>query len=156
MVVDPALQPLFLGGVLQPLVEVPDADPDRRDHAESERGATGDLRDLVERAPEDVADQAEGRAPEPGAHDAVGQEAAVGHPRGAGDERRERADEPEEAADHDRLAAMPIEVVLDLVEALLGDADLRPVPEHELPADLVADEEARAVAGNRTDPHDSD
>ena len=67
------------------------------------------------------------RGPEAGADDAVRDEAPVGQPRGAGDERRQRADEADEAADQDRLAAVPVEVALHLLEPLLRDLDARAV-----------------------------
>src|SRR5205823_1596040 len=71
-------------------------------------------------------------------------------------ERRERAHEADEAADHDRLAAVPVEVVLDMLEALLGDPQTLPVAEHELAPNSPPDQEAQAVAGHRADPDDPD
>ena len=59
---------------------------------------------------EGVAEQAERRRPQPGAEHAVRDEGAVAHPRAAGDERRQRPDEPDEATDQDRLAAVAAEV----------------------------------------------
>ena len=51
---------------------------------------------------------------------------------------------------------MAVEVVLDLAEALLGDAQLRPVLEQELAPDAVADAGSsrcrRAIAQNQTMP----
>ena len=83
--------------------------------------------DLVERAPEDVAEDAEERGPRAAADDAVRDEAPVGEPGRAGDERRERAHEPDEAADQDRLAAVPVEVALHLLEPLVRDLHARAV-----------------------------
>ena len=90
-----------------------------------------------------------GAGPEPGAEDAVGDERAVAHPRAAGDERREGADEADEAADEDRLAAVAVEVVLDLLEALVADPEPGAVAEQELAAEAAADEEAGRVARRR-------
>ena len=56
----------------------------------------------------EVAEQREGRRPQPGAEHAVGQERPVRHPRAAGDERRQRADQADEAPDQDRLAAVAV------------------------------------------------
>ena len=73
----------------------------------------------------EVAEQRERRRPEPGAEDAVRDEGAVAHPRAAGDERGQRSHQTDEAPDQDRLAAVAREVVLDLLEALVGDPHLR-------------------------------
>ena len=51
-----------------------------------------------------VAEQRERRRPQPGAEDAVGDEGPVAHPRAAGDERRQRPHQADEAPDQDRLA----------------------------------------------------
>ena len=67
-----------------------------------------------------------------------GRKCAVAHPRAAGDERGERADEADEAPDQDRLPAVAREVGLDLGEALGRDPHLGPVAEDE-----VAPEPAR-------------
>ena len=104
-----------------------DADDHRHRHAEAEDRLSDEVRDLVERAPEQVAEHAEERGPEAGADDAVRDEAPVGEPRRAGDERRERPHQPDEAADQDRLAAVAVEVALDLLEPLLGDLEARAV-----------------------------
>ena len=50
-----------------------------------------------------------------------GAKCAVAHARAAGDERRQRPDQPDEAPDQDRLAAVAGEVALDLLEALGRD-----------------------------------
>ena len=95
--------------------------------------------DLVERAPEDVAEDAEERGPRAAPDDAVRDEAPVREPGRPGDERRQRADEPDEAADQDRLAAVPVEVPLHLLEPLVRDLHAR----------AVLLEEARGRAGGR-------
>ena len=95
---------------------------DERDHEpEREQAARHPRGELVERAPEHVAEHAERRRPQPGAEHVVGQELAQRHMRRAGDERRDRAHEPDEAADQDRHPAAPLEERLDLLQPLLGD-----------------------------------
>ena len=84
----------------------------------------------------------------------VGNEAPERHARGAGDERRERADEPDEAADEDRRAAVAVEEALDLLQPGLGDLDPRAVADEELAAQPAAEHVARHVAGHRRGPHD--
>ena len=91
--------------------------------AEQEGALAGVLGGALDAAREEVAEEDVGAGPEPGAEDAVGDEGAVAHPRAAGDEGREGADEADEAADEDRLAAVAGEVVLDLFEALVADAE---------------------------------
>src|SRR6201999_4227031 len=94
--------------------------------------------------------------PEAGAKDAEGDEGAVAHPRAAGDERGEGADQADEAADEDGLAAVAREVVLDFFEALVADPDPRPVAEHELAPEPAAEEEAGRVAEPGREPGDRD
>ena len=69
---------------------------------ESDGGALGALGD-------DVADRQEARGPGAGARDVVHQEAAVRDVRGAGQERRDRPRDADEAAEDDRLAAVRVE-----------------------------------------------
>src|SRR5205814_1113831 len=110
--------------------------------------------DAVERLVEEVAEEDVRRAPQTGAEDAVGEEGAVRHPRRSGDERSDRANESDEAADEDRLAAVPLEEAVDLLQPLVADLHLRAMPFEELTAEPAADEEARAVAGDAARPHD--
>ena len=132
------------------------ADDHRDRHAESEHRLPDQVRHLVERAPEDVAERAEERRPEAAADDAVRDEAPVGKPGRAGDERRQRPDQPDEAADQDRLAAVALEVGLDLLEPLLGDLEARPVPLEEAAAEAPADVEAGGVAEHCAGPDEAD
>ena len=88
-------------------------------------------------------------AQRPGAEDAVGREVPVGHLAAAGDERRQRADQADEAADQDRLAAVAGEVALDLLEALVSDPEALAVPDEEVAAEPRAEQEADRVARRR-------
>ena len=94
---------------------------DHHDRAEREQPARDVLGQPVEGLPEDVAEHAERGRPRARADDVVGQELPQRHLRRAGDERRERAHEPDEAADQDRQPAALLEEALDLVQAVLGD-----------------------------------
>ena len=71
---------------------------------------------VLEALREEVAEQDQARRPEPGPEDAEGREVPVGQPAAAGDERRQRADQADEAADQDRPAPVPREVALDLLK----------------------------------------
>ena len=137
---------------------VGDDDPDdhRDGHPEAEDRLARHVRHPVERAPEDVAQRAEDRRPEAGPDDAVGDEAPVGEARRPGDEGRQGPDEADEAADQDRLAAVPVEVSIHLVEPLVRDLDARAVLLEEVAPEPAADEEARGVAEDRADPDDRD
>src|SRR5680860_1406323 len=137
-------------------VEQDRADGDDDQRAEQEGAAAGVLGGGVDAAREEVADQDVGAGPEPGAEDAVGDEGAVAHLRAAGDERRQGADDADPAADEDRLAAVPGEVVLDPLEALAADPEAGPVAEHEAAAEAAADEEAGRVAHPGGEPGDRD
>ncbi len=161
----PARRPhsLELADQLHPVLRHPqvadgedDADRDGDQCAEQEGAAAGVLRRLVDAAREEVADQDVGARPDSRAEDAVRHEAAVSHARTAGDERRQRPHQADEAADQDRLAAMAAEVVLDLLEALVGDPHARAVLEDEAAAEPPADEEAHAVPGPGGEPGDRD
>ena len=132
------------------------ADDHRHRHPEPEDRLADDVRHLVERAPEDVAERAEERRPQPAADDAVRDEAPVGQPRGAGDERRERPHQSDEAADQDRLAAVALEVGLDLLEPLLRDLEARPVALEEAAPEPAADVEAGGVAEDGAGPDQPD
>ena len=100
-----------------PQVDQGDDPGDQRDQrAEREQAARDVGRELVDRAPEHEAEHAERDRPQPGGEHVVGQEAAPRHPAGAGDERHQRADEAEEAADDDHH------------RAVLGRAASRPGP----------------------------
>jgi hypothetical protein len=63
------------------------------------------------------------------------------HLRRAGHERRERAHEPDEAADEDRLASVAGEVPLDLLDSLSGELDPRAVLDEEVAAEPAAEQE---------------
>ena len=137
-------------------IEEDDRDDDRDREPEREQPARHPRRELVERAPEHVAEHAERRRPQPGAEHVVGQELAQRHVRRAGDERRDRAHEPDEAADQDRHPAALVEERLDLLEPLLGDLHARAVLDHELAAEPAAERVGRHVAEHRAGPHDRD
>ena len=130
---------------------------DDDDQGRQQEGAFGRvLAGGLDAAREEVADEDVGAGPEPGAEDAVGDEGAVAHPGAAGDERGEGADQADEAADEDRLAAVAGEVVLDLFEALVADPEPGAVLDHELAAEAAADEEAGRVAEPGREPGDGD
>ena len=137
-----------------------DRDHDRDDHAdgdpEQERALAGGSGRRVEALRGEVADQHEGRRPEPGAQHAEREVVAVPHPRAARHERRQGPDQPDEAPDHDRLAPVAGEVVLDPGEALVRDPHLRAVAQEELPPQPAAEQEAHRVARQRADPDDPD
>ena len=97
------------------------------------------LLDRAQRLPEEVAQEAEQRRPEARTDDVVGQEAPQLHPRRAGQERRQRAHEADEAPDQDRRAAVAVEEAVDLVQALLGDLQLRPVALEEAAPEPAAE-----------------
>ena len=136
--------------------EEDDPDDQRDDEAEREQAARDPRRELVERAPEDEAEDAERRRPQAGAEDVVGQELAQRHVRRAGDERRDRAHEADEAADQDRHPAAALEEALDLLEALLGDLHAGAVADHEVAAEPAAEHVGREVAGDGAGPDDRD
>src|ERR671918_156218 len=123
---------------------VGDHDPD--DHAdrdpEAEDGLTGEVGDLVERAPEDVPEHAERGRPQARSNDAERDEAPERHPGRAGDERRERAHEADEPADQDGLAAVAVEVALDRGKSLGSDLDPGAVALEEAAPEPAAEEEA--------------
>ena len=126
------------------------------DHREREQRVLGVGQDGVDVLRGEVAEQREQRRPHPRAEDAVRRELPVGHPRAAGDERGQRPDEADEAADQDRLAAVSGEVVLDLLEPLRRDPQPRPVPHHPVAAEPLAEQEAAGVAEEGAEPDDSD
>src|SRR3954452_18424561 len=128
------------------------AEDQRDEDAEHERGPAGDPCDLLERAIEEVADQDVHGRPQARAEDAVRDEVAIAHPRRAGDERRHRPDETDEAADQDRLAAVALEVALDHFEALVRDLEPRAMALEEGPPEAAPDEEARGVARDAAQP----
>jgi hypothetical protein len=132
------------------------ADDHRHREPEAEDRLSHEVRDLVERAPKQVADRAEERGPEAGADDAVRDEAPVREARRAGDERCQRPDEADEAPDQDRLAPVAIEVRLHLLQARLGDLETRAMSLEEPPSEPLADEEAGGVAKHRGQPDDPD
>ncbi len=132
------------------------ADDHRHRQAEAEDRLSHEMRDPVERAPEHVAERAEERGPEAGADDAVRDEAPVREPRRAGDERRERPDQADEAPDQDRLASVALEVGLHLLEPRLGDLEARAVFLEETASKPLADEEAGGVAEYGGQPDDPD
>ena len=127
----------------------PDDEPD--DHERAERGgAAADVGlDRVERAPEEVAEQAEQRRPQAGAEHVVGEELAQLHAGRAGQERRDRPHEPDEAPDQDRDAAVAVEEVLDVAQPLLGDLEPRAVALEEAAAEPAAEHVGGQVAGDR-------
>ena len=91
-----------------------------------------------------------------GAEHVVGQELAQRHARRAGDERRDRAHEADEAADQDRHPAAPLEERLDLLQALLGDLHPRAVADHEVAPEPAAERVGGEVARDRAGPDDRD
>ena len=130
---------------------------DHHDHRREREQAARDVgRQLVERVPEDVAERGEGRRPGAGAEHVVGQEPAQRHPARAGDERRQRADEADEAADQDRRAAALLEEALDLREPVLGDLQPLAVAQQPRPPEPAPQRVGRQVTGDRARPHDAD
>ena len=140
----PRDQPAAVVGLAQEAHRHHGADDHGDGDPEDQRRAARDLGRLVEALGEEVAEQRERCRPQPGAEDAVGDERPVAHPRAAGDERRQRANEADEATDQDRLAAVALEVGLDLSEALAGDPHPGAVAKHEVPSQPGADQEADA------------
>src|SRR3954468_13475742 len=138
----------------------PDQRDDRRDHhherPEREQAAADVGGELVDRAPEHVAEHAERGRPRAGREHVVGQEAPERHLRRAGDERRDRPHEAEEAADEDRRAAALLEEALDLVEPLVGDLQPRAVLDQPLAAEVGAELVGGHVAEHGARPHDRD
>jgi hypothetical protein len=156
LAIDPGRERAPLDRIAQALERLVAADHETQQHRERERAAPGDARDLLEAAPEDVAEQAEGDAPRPGAEHVVGEEAPVADPRGAGRERHQRAHEADPAAQEDRLAAVAIEEPLDLGEALLRETHLGPMPDDEVAPQSPAEQEPDPVADQHRGPHDPD
>ena len=154
--VEPLADAPALRRVAQAPVRPDDPDARRDNDAEPEHGLAREVGDLVERLPEDEAEDAEQRGPQPRADDAVGEELAKRQPRRPGDEGSDRADEADEPADEDRLAAVALEVALHLREPLLGDLDPGPVALEEAAPELAAEHEARRVAEHGARPDDPD
>ena len=86
---------------------------DRRDHREREGAVRQRAGGLAEGLAERVADERERARPDRRAEQAPGQEAAQAQAGGAGQERRDRADDPDEAPDEDRLRAVALVEALD-------------------------------------------
>src|SRR5215207_3579213 len=126
----------------------PDDDPEH-DQPRADRLGHG-----VETLGREVAGEDEGDSPEPGAEDAERGEGRVAHPAGSRDEWRERPYQADEAADQDRLAAVPGEVVLHLPQPLLRDPDPGAVLDQESPSELRAQHEADRVAAEGGEPGD--
>src|SRR5262249_51643454 len=86
--------------------------------------------------------------------DAEGREVPVRHLAAAGYERREGANQPDEAADQDRPAAVTGEVVLDLLEARLADPEPLAVLDQEAAPEPGTEHEADRVAREGAEPGD--
>ncbi len=111
-----------------PMAVEHDQDDEQSDRAaERERALLGDRRHLVERLPEDVAEQAERRRPQAGGDERERHEPPRRHARGAGDHRGQRTHEPEKAPEDDRLAPVLSEVPLDALDVLDGQPQARAV-----------------------------
>src|SRR5262249_34293509 len=95
-----------VGGVAEEPERQEDPDRDAHDDPEDEQPLADDLGDLVEALSREVPRQDQPRRPEPRAEDAEGREVPVRHLAAAGYERREGANQPDEAADQDRPAAV--------------------------------------------------
>src|SRR4029079_9988451 len=108
----------------------------------------------AERVAERVADEREGARPHERPEQAPRQERPQAHPRRAGQERRDRADEADEAPDEDRLRAVMVEERLDALQPRRRDADPRAAGDDEAPAEALAEREAREVAPGGGDPGD--
>jgi hypothetical protein len=105
---------------------------------------------------EDVADQREGRCPDRGAEQAPREEGPQSHPRRAGQERRDRAHDADEAPDEDRLGAVAVEEALDALQAIGGDAQPRAAGDQEAATEALAEQEARQVAERGGQPGDQE
>ena len=133
-----------------------DRDHHPDDEAEHKQAPARQLCCPVDVLRDQVAEQGEPGRPETCTEDAVRQEGRVAHSRAAGDERGEGADEADEAPDQDRLAAVALEVRLDLGEALRRDPQLRSVAEDEVPPEPGAKDEAHRVTGPGAEPDHRD
>ncbi len=136
---------------------LPQSRPDRVDDARHERHE--DDRDhqqlevlLHERdVPEEVARGEEQRHPSEGAEDVEQREPRPVHPAHARHEGRERADEREEPRERDRLAAVPLEELVRLLDVLRLDEPAPLLRSDHSASELVADPVVHPVAENRRD-----
>src|SRR4028118_1338401 len=106
------------------LAPVPPAEHERDDHEyhEGHDAEAEGFRDGEKLAPvlaEDVTDEGVDDGPDEGSRNVVGDEPEVPHPGDAGEEGRHAAQPGPKAADEHGLAAVGLEVALDLLEALL-------------------------------------
>src|SRR4051794_4082016 len=111
---------------------------ERGDDRERERAMGEHARRRAERRAERVADERERGGPGRGAEQAVRQEAAERELRGAGRERRHGPDEPDEAPDEDRLAAMAGEEPVHGLQPPCGHAEPGPMADEERTAEAAA------------------
>src|SRR5439155_6629957 len=125
----------------------------RADHEQAAARVRGDL---VERAPERPAEHAQTAAPDARPEDVVGPEEPQRNPARAGHERRDRADEPDEAAEEHRLAAVARVEALDLLDALRCDLEAGAVAQHEVAPEAAPEQERGEVAGDRRRPDHRD
>ncbi len=118
-------------GARRPTAQVavePDRDDDQGDPAtQRQRPLLGDRRHLVERLPEEVAEQTERRRPQAGGDERERHEPPRRHPRSAGDHRGQRAHEPDKAPEDDCLAPVLSEEPLDALDVLDGQPQARAV-----------------------------
>ena len=118
-------------GARRPTAQVavePDRDNEQSDRAaQRDRPLLGDRRHLVERLPEEVAEQTERRRPQAGGDERERHEPPRRHPRSAGDHRGQRAHEPDKAPEDDRLAPVLSEEPLDALDVLDGEPQARAV-----------------------------
>src|SRR3954470_7399772 len=126
------------------------------DHGEREGAVRQRAGGRGEGAVEGVADEREARRPDERAEQAPRQEGSDAHARGAGEERRDGAHDPDEAPDEDRLRSVAVEEALDELEAGGRDADARAVRLQEPPSEPAAEEEAGEVAEGGGRPGDED
>src|SRR4051794_41817054 len=126
------------------------------DHGEREGAVRQRAGGRGEGAVEGVADEREARRPDERAEQAPRQEGSDAHARGAGEERRDGAHDPDEAPDEDRLRSVAVEEALDELEAGGRDADARAVRLQEPPSEPAAEQEAREVAERGGRPGDED
>src|SRR6201999_3003054 len=132
------------------------ADDDHDQRPEDHRAFARVVDRGVDRLREDVADDDGEADPDAAAEHAVGEELAEAHAGGAGDEGGEGADEADEAAEEDRLAAVAGEEALDLLEAVVAEAEAWAMLHQELAAEATAEEEAGDVAGAGHRPGEGD
>src|SRR4051794_17538625 len=126
------------------------------DHGEREGAVRQRPGGRGERAVEGVADEREARRPDERAEEAPREEGPDAHARGAGEERRDGAHDPDEAPDEDRLRSVAVEEALDELEAGGRDTDAGALRLQETPAQPAAEPEGREGAQRGGRPGDEE